>query len=465
MTDTPDRGKKAPKPITKRQVDALKPGGGILWDGAVKGFGVRCQRAAKVYVLKKRVRGKQRWFTIGEHGNPWTVEDARKKAQRLQGQIADGKDPAKERDDSKDLPTVKELCLRFIKEYAQGNKKQSSADADERNIENHILPVLGKEFVIDVNHADIERFKRAIKNGKTARKSIAEKQCGVSVKGGEIAANRCLALLSKVFNLAELWGLRPSHSNPVRHVAKYPERKREQFLSEAGLAAIAETLNELKDSDYVVAAIRLLLFTGARLREILSLNWEDVDLERAILNLPDSKTGKKSVYLSAPALDVLANLPKIKGNPHVICGKKEGAALVNLQKPWGRIRNTATLKLWKQIDDIALVIGDLTKNDVLPSIDDVMAEAEAREIEIPKGLTNVRLHDLRHSFASVGAGGGLSLPMIGKLLGHTQAATTARYAHLADDPVRAANEAIGEKIAAAMKGKSGEVIAMPKRKA
>ncbi len=400
MTNTPDRGKRTPRPITKRQVDSLKPGN-IIWDGAVKGFGVRCQRAAKVYILKKRVRGKPRWFSIGEHGNPWTVEDARKKAQKLQGLIADGKDPAKERDDAKDQPTIKELCQRFLEEYARDNKKQSSADADERNIENHVLPLLGKEFVIDVNHADIEKFKRAVKNGKTARKSIAEKQCGVSVKGGEIAANRCLALLSKIFNLAELWGLRPSASNPVRHVAKYPERKRERFLSEVDLAVVADALDELNDDGdvYVVAAIRLLLFTGARLREILSLRWEHVDLDRAMLTLPDSKTGEKSVYLSAPALAVLANLPKRKGNPHVICGKKDGAALVNLQKPWSRIRNKATLKLWEKGDGIAPIITKLTIGDEQPSIDDVRAEAETRDIPLPIGLTKVRLHDLRHSFA------------------------------------------------------------------
>jgi len=467
MADTPNGDTRPPKRISKRQVDALKPGDPILWDGTVKGFGVRCQRAAKVYILKKRVRGKQRWFSIGEHGNPWTVKTASDEAKRLQGLIADNKDPAKEREDAKNPPTVKELCQRFLDDYARDNKKQSSADADERNIENHVLPILGKEFVIDVTHADIEKFKRAVKNGKTARKSEAEGQCGVSVKGGEIAANRCLSLLSKMFNLAELWGLRQSNSNPVRHIAKYSERKREQFLSEADLAVIAETLNEENETgeEYVVAAIRLLLFTGARLREVLSLKWENVDLEKALLNLPDSKTGEKSIYLSAPALNILANLPKIKGNPFVICGAKEKASLVNLQKPWSRIRDKATLKMWESDNDMAPLISKSTKDNKLPSIKDLVEQATAQEIPIPKGLTNVRLHDLRHSFASIGAGGGLSLPMIGKLLGHTQAATTARYAHLADDPIRAANEAIGEKIAAAMKGKSGEVVEMPKRKA
>ena len=180
-------------------------------------------------------------------------------------------------------------------------------------------------------------------------------------------------------------------------------------MSEKELATLAGVLvkaeRDSSENPFTVAAIRLLIFTGARLSEILNLEWGHVNIERAMLSLPDSKTGKKTIYLSAPALDVLANLPRMDGNPFVICGAVPGAALVNLQKPWGRIRKRA-------------------------------------------GLEDVRLHDLRHSFASVAASGGLSLPMIGKLLGHTQAATTEKYAHLAADPIRAANEAIGQHIAA-----------------
>ena len=160
------------------------------------------------------------------------------------------------------------------------------------------------------------------------------------------------------------------------------------------------------------------MFTGARLSEILNLRWDQVDFERALLLLSDSKTGAKPIFLSAPALEVLASVPRIEGNAHVICGGKQGASMVNLQKPWRRIRKLA-------------------------------------------GLDEVRLHDLRHSFASVAAAGGSSLPMIGRLLGHTQAATTQRYAHLAADSVKAANDAIGERIAATMKGSSGKVIKVP----
>jgi integrase len=170
----------------------------------------------------------------------------------------------------------------------------------------------------------------------------------------------------------------------------------------------------------VVAAIRLLVFTGARRNEILTLKWEHVDFERACLRLPDSKTGAKTVHLNAPALELLWALPRIEGNAHVIPGERLGAHLVNIEKPWRRIRSRAA-------------------------------------------LDGLRLHDLRHSFASFAAGAGHSLPIIGALLGHTQAATTARYAHLAAHPLKQASERIGRDIATAMKGRSkdsAEVISL-----
>ena len=465
MNNEPSGGRLPLKRITKRQVDALRPGN-LLWDGAVRGFGIRCQQAAKVYVLKTRVRGKQRWFTIGKHGSPWTVEKARERAEKILGQVADGKDPSKERADAKDHPTMADLCKRYLEEYAKEHKKPSSAETDISNINNHVLPLLGSEFISDVTRADIDRFKRSVKDGKTAKERGPERRGGAAVRGGSGVANRCLALLSKMFNLAERWSWRPDGSNPIRHVAKYPEGKRERYLSEAEIAAIAETLKDKEETDgpYIVAAIRLLLFTGARLGEILSLEWEYVDLVRARLTLPDSKTGEKVIYLSAPARDVLANLPRIEGNPHVICGHIEGAALVNLQKPWARIREKATIKLWADDARFAALVKELTPKDGEPSLANIEAEAKKRKFTIPKGIMDVRIHDLRHSYASIGVSGGLSLPMIGKLLGHTQVQTTARYAHLADDPLKTANEAIGERIAAAMRGSEAEIVEMPKRK-
>jgi integrase len=236
-------------------------------------------------------------------------------------------------------------------------------------------------------------------------------------------ANSTLAMLSKLFGWAEKHGLRPDGSNPCRHVDKYREGRRERFLSQAELASLGDALREAEQdkrcSQWVIAAIRLLIFTGARRNEILTLRWEHVSGEHGCLMLPDSKTGRKAVHLSPPALDVLHTIPRLEGNPYVICGEKPGRHLVNLEKPWRRIRKAAKL------DD-------------------------------------VRLHDLRHSFASVAASGGQSLVVIGKMLGHSQPATTARYAHLADDPVKAASDAVGRHIAAAMAGGSGEVVDLPK---
>jgi integrase len=179
----------------------------------------------------------------------------------------------------------------------------------------------------------------------------------------------------------------------------------------------------VKLDPFAVAAIRLLILTGARLREILHAKWENVDFERSILFLPDSKTGRKPVYLSAAALDVLSSLPRIAGNPHIIAGAKDGAPRADLKKPWAALRRVA-------------------------------------------GLEGVRIHDLRHSFASVGAGASLGLPIIGKLLGHTQAATTHRYAHLDADPMRRAAETIGATISAAMNRKpSADVVPLKGTKA
>ena len=217
-----------------------------------------------------------------------------------------------------------------------------------------------------------------------------------------------------MFNLAESWGLRPDGSNPCRHVEKFAERKRERLLSPAELARLGDALAAHDGALYVVAAVKLLVFTGARLGEVLGLRWEWIDFERGEARLPDSKTGAKTLHLPPPALAVLVALPRMEGNPYVIVGHKRSAAMVNLEKPWRAIRSTA-------------------------------------------GLDGVRLHDLRHAFASVAASSGMGLPIIGKMLGHTQAATTHRYAHLASDPVKAAAAAVAGKIAAAMSGSSEEV--------
>lgn len=449
------------KLITTRTIAALKPGE-QAWDSKIAGFGVRCQKKACVYVLKKRINGRQRWITIGKHGEPWTPATARKEAEALLGAIARGKDPVAERKTRKTRPTVSALCERYLDEHAREHKKQSSIDTDESYIRNHIKPLLGKKLVSELTIADIEKFKRDVKDGKTARKLNNSVRGGTAVKGGKTTANRCLALMSKALNLSIKWGLRTD--NPASHVAKYKENKIERFLSEREFAALADALNKEENSGgniYAVAAIRLLIFTGARRGEILTLKWNSVNLDQGLINLDDSKTGKKPIYLNAPAKEVLANLPRQKGNPYAICGAKEGTHLVNLRKVWERAQKTATLLIWQEQDEVAECLNKAsTRQAEHVTYSEAVALLAADDIEPTGGLMNLRIHDLRHSFASVALLGGLSLPFIGRLLGHTQSATTARYAHLADDPLKVANDAVGRRLVGLMDGsvKRGEII-------
>jgi integrase len=282
--------------ITKRLVDSL-PMSSAVWDSEVKGFGVRRQKTNKVYVLKTRINGRQRWITIGDHGSPWTPESARKEAQRIWGEIRSGIDIARMRDTKKDRFRISDLCARYLTEHAEQHKKPSSVRMDRRNIANHIAPLLGDLHVKDVTEIDIDRFKRAVKEGVTAKMPKSTRSTpyhgGAVVTGGSGAANRCLALLSKMFNLAERWSLRPRNSNPVRHVEKYQEGKKERYLSAVEFERLANVLSkrqrEETEGPYAVAAIRLLALTGARLNEILTLRWDCVDFERQTLWLPDSK--------------------------------------------------------------------------------------------------------------------------------------------------------------------------------
>src|SRR5262249_10665359 len=277
-------------------------------------------------------------------------------------------------------------------EYVAKHCKPRTAEEYRRAVEKCIDPVLGHHLVLELDRADVTMLHHKLRDRP-------------------YQANRSLAVLSKMMNLAEQWGLRPDGTNPTRHVRKYREDKRERYLNREELQRLGRTWSEAKatgsESPFVLAAIALLVLTGARLTEILTLRWAEVDLERQVLRLRDSKTGAKTIYLNDAATNLLRTIPRLAGNPYVIAGAKKGARLVNLQKPWRRIRARA-------------------------------------------GLEEVRIQAPRHSFASVAAAAGMSLHMIGRLLGHTQPATTARYAHLAGDPVRSASNVIGQEIAAAM---------------
>lgn len=341
--------------ITKRVIDAAKPGE-VIWDSDVRGFCVRCRQSGnKTYAVKTRVGGRQRWLTVGRHGSPWTPETARKEALRLLGAIAGDIDPAVIRDADRQNPTVADLTAYFLEEHVRTKLKPSTAEYTRDILERIVNPALGQLRVSDVTRADIARLHH-------------------SLRGTPTQANRVVAQLSKLFNWAEQRGYRPDHSNPCHHVDRYPEKKRERFLSEREFARLGDVLTEGERdgtvSPYVAAAIKLLVFTGARRGEILGLEWSNVDFDRGIIRLQESKTGAKTILLSAPALQVLSGIPRQASNPFVICGNRSGAHMVNITKAWHRIRRLA-------------------------------------------GLEDARIHDIRHSYASTAVAGGMSLLMVG----------------------------------------------------
>jgi len=411
----------AARKITKRAVDSLKPGD-VVWDSEVRGFGVRCQRRDKVYVLKYRFQGRQRWLTIGRHGSPWTPDKARSEARRLLGMVAGGIDPGVTRDETKADLTVSELCDLYLSEGC-ALKKASTIATDTGRIERHIKPLLGKKYIRQVTRGDVEKMRDNVANGKTAADIKTGLFGRAIVTGGKGTANKAVSLLGAIFSFAKDRELRAD--NPAHGVKLFPSKSHERFLSPAELGQLGEVLTKAEREGVnpsAVNAIRLLIMTGCRKSEILTLRWHDVDFERSCLRLPESKTGAKIVPIGAAVLKLLEGLPRLDDNDYVLPGSKEGGHFVGLPKIWRRVREKA-------------------------------------------GLSDVRLHDLRHSFASVGAAGGDSLFMIGKLLGHRQSGTTARYAHLADDPLKDAADRISGTIAAAMSsGADGaEIVKLPKR--
>ena len=384
--------------ITKRTVEALsgQERERVVWDDDLKGFGVRVHPTGrKVYIVKTRYRGKPVKVTIGPHGAV-TPAGARTSAADIITGARAGRDPAGWNGRKDRAPTMRELGRRFLKEYVPSHCKPSTAEEYRRSVELFINPRIGKLRVPDVQRNHIATLHHGLRETP-------------------YQANRTLGVLSKIFNLAEVWNLRPDGSNPCRHVKRFREEKRERFLSDEEYRRLGDTLDEAEregsETPAAIAAFRLLMLTGCRLSEIQKLRWEHVDLEAGELRLPDSKSGAKIVHLGAPAVAVLRGIDREDGSLWVIVGRKPGGHLTDLQHPWRRIRSRA-------------------------------------------GLDDVRIHDLRHSFASGGLLVGEGLPMIGKLLGHTQVQTTARYAHLANDPVKAAADRIASRIAG-LAGHSG----------
>lgn len=428
--------------ITKSFVEKLEPESKdyAVWDDKLAGFGVRVSpKGRKTYILKYRlIDGRQRRRRIGVHGHI-TCEHARKTAISWHGEIADGNDPTSEISNIKNSPTVSQLCDRFIKEHSEIHKKPRGVELDQTAIRKHIKPKLGNLKTAAVTQKDIQKFH-------------------LSMKDMPAHANRVLRILSKMFNLAEEWELRPPNSNPVTKVKRYKEEPRERYLSNKEIKCLGKALDRAEERNteslYFISLVRLLLLTGARLREIMHAKWEWIDWEMSMLKLPDSKTGKKIIHLSPAAQAVLKATPKIKGNPYIIAGSKDGQPLVNVKRAWKNIKEAATVNLLIQDEVYGDVIEKYWKrHKKFPTYEALCKKAKDEGFEEPVGLTDVRMHDLRHTYASICVAQGMSLQMVSKLLGHARASTSERYAHLAHDPITNAAAQVGENISGFINGK------------
>lgn len=432
--------------LTKRTIDAAKRGDRdrFIWDTEVRGFGLKVTPTGdKVFVFQFRLPGLKSAarMTIGRYrgiakdgkSGDWTADEARTEAEGLRGDVKRGNDPRERKRTEaitrKSEKTVSQLCDLYLEAVpniilnGKGRpKKASSIATDTSNIERHIKPLLGKRRVGSINKRDVQKFQEDVAAGKTACTVKTGPRGRARVTGGRGTASRATAVLGAILSYAMREEI--IVENPARGVELYKPEGRERFLSAEELKTLGDMLAQAEAEGFnstAIAAIRLLIFTGCRKSEILGLRWQDVNFEKKCLFLPDSKTGRKTVPLAAAALEVLASLPRLEDVPHVLPASRGEGHYVGLPKAWAELKKRAK-------------------------------------------LDGVTLHTLRHSFASIAVAGGDSLYLVGKVLGHTQAKTTEKYAHLDIDPLRAVADRAANTITAAMTGgKGGEVVRLERR--
>ncbi len=389
--------------ITQQFVDDLTPDGRdrLVFDDHLQGFGIRLTKAgSKLFVARARVSGgKRRFFNLG-NADKIKVSIARREAETTLADARAGREPALESLRRKKAAeagsmTIKALGERWMSDVVNVKRKPRTAEDYQRLLDQRINPTFGSLPVLEITRDEIIAWHARMSN--TPRR-----------------ANYSLATLRVLLNFAEDIGLREPRSNPCRRIQMYREGVRERFLTEAEIGkaadAIAAAETAGKIGTWAAAGLRLALLTGARQGELTAAKWQDFHVDRKIIRLLDSKTNRpRTIHLSKPALEILRTLPRLKHNPYIIAGAKPGEPLQNLSRSWIVARKFA------------------------------------------EGLDDVRLHDLRHSFASVAAARGVSLQMIGKLLGHQVAATTQRYAHLAADAAAGVNDELGDVMDAAIK--------------
>jgi integrase len=400
--------------IGKRAVDAAGPElvAYRLWDADLKGFGLKVlPSGAKTYFVWYRAgegrAAARREYTIARHGE-MTPEEARQEAAKVLSRVRLGEDPQQNRSRARQDITMAALCDLYLAEGVT-TKKASTVATDRSRIQPHIKPLLGRKPVPAVTSADVERFLADVAAGKTAvvrkptRKAAGKGKTGErrrrtdpAAQGGRGTATRTVGLLGAIFTFAQRQRLRPD--NPVRGVARFKDRQSQRYLKAEELGRLANALAAAERDGanaHGVAVIRLLAFTGARKSEIEGLRWSEVDLDHGCLRLADSKTGFRIVPLGPPALACLQGLPRDDTSPYVFPSQGGAAHYIGTPRIWKRVKDAASLQ-------------------------------------------GVRLHDLRHTYASFGVASGLSLPLIAAILGHRDVKTTQQYAHLADDPVKAA---------------------------
>jgi len=406
--------------IGLRQVRALKLGQ-TIWDASLPGFGVRRQKSDAVsYVLFYRTReGRQRWFTIGKHGAPWTPEEAREEAKRLLGDVAHKADPAAEKRAARNAQTVWELCDHYIADAEAGRlvtrrrlpKKPSTLATDRGRIERHIKPLLGRRAVASVTRGDVETFMFDVAAGKTAGKTKTKARGLARVRGGKGTASRTVGLLGAIFAYAVRHRVRSD--NPVHGIMRPADGRRERRLTNDEYRALGKALRKAEEAKIwpaAIAAARFLALTGWRSGEALGLRRSEIDLSRRTAMLTDSKTGRSLRPLSHAACDVVRALLDTSGKSDdlVFAATRGEGRMAGFPKLWARIAK----------------LGELP-SDVTP-------------------------HTLRHSFASLAADLGYSEPTIAALVGHKGHSITSRYIHTADAVLLAAADAVANRTAELM---------------
>jgi integrase len=383
-------------------------------------------------MLMYRTReGRQRRFTIGRHGAPWTPDTARQQALRLLGEIVRGEDPAADKREARNATTVAELCDAYLADAEAGrlltrrgqSKKASTLAIDRGRIERHFKPLLGSRPVAAVTRPDIERFMHAVAEGKSAARIKTKRRGLARVRGGRGTATRAVGLLGAIFTYAVRKGLRPD--NPVHGVIRFADGKRERRLSEDEYAALGAALRKAEGAAIWLAAIaatRFLALTGWRSGEALGLRWAELDPARRKATLADSKTGRSIRPLSRAACDVLRALPRMGGELVFPATRGDG-------------RMTGFPKLWARISKLGALPADVTP------------------------------HVLRHSYASLAGDLGFSEPTIAALVGHKGQTITSRYMHSADAVLLAAADAVADRTAELMGEGKPEAEVVPLRAA